>query len=201
MDDDFHMILERRAGAPQEEAQVGVGFAMITSEDPDPALSAEKGYPVFVDREFIKIVVPGDRQSVYCQPATDLDRAKYPRAYAIFKEKDKAASQGFPIEKWPQVTRSMAMTLKAMHIHTVEEMAEVSEGNLGNLGHDGRELRAKAQAFLQVASDTAAAQKIEAEKLELQNTLEAQAKQIQELSKRLEEMSGDDVTTRRRRSA
>lgn len=197
-DDEFHMILERRSGAPESENQVGVGFAMITATDPDKKLSAEKGYPVFKDREFIRIEIPGDKQSIYCQPATDIDRAKYPRAYAAFKERGKVAAEGYPVENWPQIPRTMAMTLKAMHIHTVEALAEVSDGNLGNLGHEGREMRAKAQAFLSVAKDTAAAQKIEAEKLELQTTLQAQQAQIADLSRRLKEALGGDETPSRR---
>lgn len=177
------MIMEREAGAPEHVPQVAVGFGPIPVEDPEK--TAEAGHPVFKEVEFVKIAVPGDRQSLYMQPATDRDRQRFPRAYAAFKSRESNTLEGMPIEQWPQVTRALAMTLRAMNIHTVEALAEVHDGNLGNLGQQGRELRAKAAAFLKQAKDAASSQRLAAENAGLKDQIATLQQQFEHLAARV----------------
>jgi nucleotidyltransferase/DNA polymerase involved in DNA repair len=154
---------------------------------PNKKKSEAAGYPVFDEREYCKIQVPGEKNSLVFQPATDLDRKKYPNAYAAFKNREaKPVTEGMPIEQWPQVTRSMAKSLRELNIHTVEALAAVHDGNIGKLGHDGRQLRAKAQAFLETAKAGAQDAKLAAENEKLKTMLEDQQAQINQLAKALE---------------
>ncbi len=123
--DDIPLIMEREAGTDVNTPEVGVGFGLVAVENAKK--SALAGHPVFDDREFVKIIIPGDRQSVYCQPATDRHKQRFPRAYALFKMREtQPVAEGMPIEQWPQVTRAMAFTLRAANIPTVEAYRSAS---------------------------------------------------------------------------
>lgn len=183
LNDDIPLILEREAGAPEHIPQVAVGFGLMPMQNEEK--SSKAGHPVFVDVEFVKIVVPGDKQSILCQPSTDQYRQRFPKAYAAFQNREKKVTEGFPIEQWPQVTRATAMTLKGLHIHTVEALAEVHDSNLGNLGQQGRELRSKALAFVKQSQDSAAVHKMAEREEELKSTIQALQDQIADLAKRV----------------
>lgn len=183
MTDEIPLMLEREAGLSDHYPQVAVGFGLLPMQD--SGKSEKAGHAVFVDKEFCKIVVPGDKQSVYCQPATEQHKLRFPKAYATFKSRESTSIEGFRIEEWPVVTRGTALTLKAMHIHTVEALAEVSDSNLANLGPQGRELRAKAQAFVKQAKDSAAVHKMAKREEELNSTIKALQDQITDLANRV----------------
>lgn len=183
MQDEIPVMLEREAGAPDHVPQVVVGFGFHPMENPQK--SAEAGHPVYDNIEFFKLVVPGDKQSLHLQPATERDRAMFPRAYAAFKQREDRPPEGIPIEEWPQITRAQALTYRAMNIPTVEALAAVHDGNIDKLGHDGRTWRTRAIAFLAQAKDTAAAQKYAAENETLKDQIAGMQQQINELAARV----------------
>ena len=164
--EEIPLMMEVDATAPQGCPGQLVGFGFQTQDDRKE--SAKKGYPCHKDVVFVKIINPGDNKTVYCQPASQSHKDRFPRAWQAFQNRDKNPETGYAIEQWPQVPRSLAMTLRAMGIHTVEALSQVHDGNIGALGQQGRDLRAKAAAFLRVATDSAEAQKIAAEKETLQ---------------------------------
>jgi hypothetical protein len=185
MSDDCQMMMEREFGLPESFNPIQVGFYL--KPVPDKAKSKEAGYPVFRDKEYFMKIVPGDKNSEYNQPATDIDRRQFPRAYAAFKNREITPIQeGFPIEQWPQLSRGEAMTLKSAAIFSVEALAAVNDGNIGKLGHKGREWRTQAQAFLAIAKDSAASQKLAAENQHLKDQMAAMQSQIDMLSKTAE---------------
>ena len=199
MSDEIPMIMEREAGAPPGVPMVAVGFGMVPSQSKKK--SAVAGYPVFEDREFVKITIPGDKGYLFLQPATELHKQRFPNAYAAFKRRTSdAAVDGMPIEQWPQVTRSTALTLKAMNIHSVEALASVHDGNINKLGNEGRALRAKAQAFLEVAKDSAATQKMADENRKLTEMIEEQQRQIKQLAAKIEQGSSTPPRKKRKRT-
>lgn len=184
-DDNCPMIMERELGLPEHVPQVMVGFCVEATEDRKKTAAA--GYPVFTEREFCKIIIPGDKQSLYYQPATDEKRRKFPRAYQAFKTREtQPIVEGMPIGEWPQITRAQAMTFRAANIHTVEALAAVHDGNIDKIGSNARDLRTKAQAFLAVAKDSAAAQKLATENQHLRDQMAAMQEQINTLAKALE---------------
>jgi hypothetical protein len=180
--DDVVMGLEREAGMAEHVPQIGVGFCLYPLKD--DAESEKNGREIFRDVEFVKIIVPGDRESVVFQPATAEHKRRFPLAYRRFKEQEQVAQEGTPIEAWPAIGRGLALTLKAAGIPTVEALANVHDGNLDKLGHGIRELRAKAQGFIAQASNAAAAQTLAKEKQQLLDVianLQAQVRELAEL--------------------
>lgn len=178
--DDIAIMTEREAGMPESCPMVGVGFCLYPLED---AGATEKaGHPVFKDVEFVKIQVPGDRDSIVFQPASGEHKRRFPIAYQRFQQQKVVAQEGLPIEHWPMVTRAVAWTLKAAGIPTVEALAEVHDGNLEKLGTGMRDLRAKARAYLDNAKSSAAAQQLAREKQQLIDLVENLQGQIRQLA-------------------
>ena len=181
-DDNCPMMMEREFGAPEGVPQIAVGFCMVPKEDKNKTKVA--GYPVFREQEYVKLIVPGDKNSEYFQPAKDKDRKTFPNAYQAFKNREsKPVVEGMPIEQWPQVTRAVAMTLRAAGIHTLEALAAVHDGHIGKLGNNAHELRPKAQAFIATAKDSAAAIALAADNQKLLDQIAAMQAQLNELAK------------------
>lgn len=178
--DDFPMTMEREAGAPENVAALAVAFGMYPMID--KKASKKAGHDVYRDVEHIKAVVPGDKFSLHFQPATDLDRKRFPQAYKAFQGREQKVTTGMPIEEWAPINRSFAMTLRATHIHTVEALAEVHDSQIDRLGSNARELRAKAKAWLSDAKNSAASMEAAAREKALQDQLAAMQAQIAALS-------------------
>ncbi len=186
LDEEIPLILERDVTAPEGTNGQLVGFGNQVVSDAHQ--SRKKGYPVHKEVPFFKCITPGDSKTVYCQPAQDSHKERFPRAWAAFQNRTTNPIQGMPIEQWPQLTRALAWTFRSMGIHTVEALAEIHDGNIGTLGQQGREWRAKAKAFLQIANDTAASQQLAAREEVLRRELDEKQKMIVDLASRIESL-------------
>lgn len=127
------------------------------------AESEKVGRPLYKDVPFIKIMFPGDKNKLINRPVrfegngvepSDTDR--FPRQWDAYQKQQEQPILGTPITEWPQITKSQALELKGLNIHTVEMLANVSDGALQNIGMGARELRSKAQAWIAQATDHAA---------------------------------------------
>ena len=189
MYDDIPMIMELEAGLPSHATPVAVGFGLHPKKDSKASEAA--GRPIFKEVEYVRIVTPGERNTVFCQPATEQHKRRFPKAYAAFKAGSAVAEQGTPLEQWPQMTRGQVLSFRAIGIHTVEALAAVHDGNIEALGHGGRELREKAIAYIRQAEDTAAVQKLAAEKQAMADQMALLQAQITDLAARLEAAEAD----------
>ncbi|MGG1947105.1 chromosome partitioning protein ParA [Trinickia sp. NRRL B-1857] len=158
------------------------------------AESEKQGRPIYKDTPYIEINFPGDRTKKIYRPVkmeTDhqspSDPVRFPRQWAAFMEQRTQVQEGTPIEQWGPLTRSQAMELKGMHIHTVEQLAGISDQNLTWLG--ARELRDKAEAWLKQASSGKEVLRLEAENAQLKEDLAMKSEQIRDLNERFEAMS------------
>lgn len=179
--DDFPMEMEREAGAMEHISPLAVGFGLYPVLD--SGKTREAGHDVYKDVEFVKIAVPGDKSSLFFQPAREEHRRRFPKSYAAFKNREQSPTSGMPIENWAPINRSLALTLKSLHINTVEALAVVNDSLVDRLGTGGRELREKAKAWLTEAKEGAASLRLAAEKQALQDQLLAMQAQIAALQK------------------
>lgn len=159
------------------------------------AESEKQGRPIFKDVPHIKIHFPGDRTKQIFRPVkmegdfqmpSDPDR--FPRQWSQFVAKAEQVQTGTPIEQWGPLTRSQAMEFKAMHIHTVEQLAGISDNNLTWLG--AREMRERAKGWLAQADGgkevirlQSIVEHLEADKADLQ-------RQLKELADRMDAFDG-----------
>jgi hypothetical protein len=183
-DDGFPMIMEREVSLPEGVPPVAVSFGLYPMQD--EAKTAEAGHPVFVDREFVKIAVPGDKHSLLFQPATAKHKERFPRAWEAYQKRATTPLEGTPLEQWPLISRGLALTLRAIHIHTVEALAAIHDGNLQSIGFNAREWREKAKAYIAQAKDTAVAQKLATDNQKQADIIADLQRQLVDLANRVE---------------
>ena len=146
--------------------------------------SEQEGRPIFEEREYIKIIVPGDSKTTVDCPVTDEFRGRFEKQYEKFKKGLAQAVEGTPLEMWPQMTVGLCAELKAMNISTVDQLAALDDSKAQKI-MGSHELRRKAQLFLSAAKGEAENNKITAElqkrddeiallKMQMQHILEAQ---------------------------
>jgi hypothetical protein len=132
--------------------------------------SEQEGHPVFEDKEMVRIVTPGDKNSVVEERVKDHHRREYARQYEAFKSGETLTVEGMPLKEWPPLSPAMVANLRAINIVTVEQLSQVDDGRLDNLGMGGRTLREKARLWLEQASGGAPLTRLQAEN----ETLKAQ---------------------------
>jgi hypothetical protein len=114
--------------------------------------SKQAGRDIFEDREFVRILIPGDRRSAPVEPVNDEHKKRWPREYEAFKAGTEAPLEGTPLADWPQIGRARVEELAYFHIRTVEQLAAVNDAQLQQLGMGARGEREKAKVFLEVAA-------------------------------------------------
>lgn len=121
------------------------------------AKSEEAGRPIVEDVEYIEIMQPGNKDNIYCQPATDMDKSRFAQHYQMWKARtsdDDPQLIGTPLAEWSGVTRSQAEELQFFNVRTVEQLANMADSNTGNMmGLIG--LKEKAKKYLASSADIA----------------------------------------------
>lgn len=130
--------------------------------------SEEMGSPQYEDRLYVKIVQPLNRNSEVHRPATEDDKRRWPIRWRQFQDGQEQIGTGTPLKEWPLLGPSQVMMLIGLGIKTVEQLADVSDVNLNTLGMGARELRTKAQTWLENAKDGAPLQAALAAKADLE---------------------------------
>lgn len=175
-----------RPGAGDDKLYVQFYMSFVKDE----AKSLEEGRPVFKDTEFCKIICPGDRLNIIDRPATVVDKKRFSKHYAAFKQDSVQRVDGTPLTEWPVVTRGMAEELKYFGFITVEQLAGANDTNGANLPMF-HTLKAKAAAYLELAKGSTAPIETLTKKLEesdmrnkaMQESLDVLQAQVRALSK------------------
>lgn len=125
--------------------------------------SAVEGRPIFDDIEVVDIRYPGSRNygtfpvgqmshwinDPYTgeqRPITYAER--FVRQYRQFKEHQEQTKSGTPLEFAGFLTAGRQAELKAQNIYTIEALSAIEGSELKNLGPGGRELKNKAQEYI-----------------------------------------------------
>ena len=124
--------------------------------------SAQEGRPIFDEVEFVRIIIPGDTKTLIDTKVNAEHRTRFAEMYDRFKKGLTQSTSGTPLEVWPQMTVGQVAELKAMHISTVEQLADLPDA-LAQKIMGSHQLRQKAQAFLDAAAGDAKNSKMAAE--------------------------------------
>lgn len=170
----------------------GGGDKLYVTFDLHPRLnetkSADAGRPVYDDVEYVRIIVPGDKQNEIHRPAKDADRRKYAKQYAAFKSGAREAQTGQPLSEWAAIPASQVKELAHFHVYTVEQLANLSDGNIMNIGPI-RALVQKAKDYLEQARGNAPLEKMRAQLQEKDNRIATMEKQLSDMGRRLDELN------------
>lgn len=186
------------------DSSLYVQFYMESVKNEEATL--EEGRPIYYDKEYVKIIPVGDKNTVVCRPV-DLngrngmppDNVRWPTQYAAFKNQQEQPQEGTPLEQWPPLTKSQVMMFKAANVHTVEQLSSVSDQNLTNLGMGARQFRDAAKSYIENAKSGAIPMKAQKEIDDLKAQVEALKNQLQgfgntEPKKRKGKVGGKNTT-------
>jgi hypothetical protein len=190
IDHDEAMRLASLASQQDVDAnKLAVKFEMRPTRD-DAKSKAEKR-PIFVDQEWVSIMVRGDKSNIVDHPVEQADRERFPKQYLAFRSNLTEIPEGMPLTEWPIVTKSMCEELKYFQVFTVEQLAALSDGNLKNVGPYAH-LRQKARDYIEKAKSTTPLAEMRDELAKRDSTIEMLTRQVAELgemTKRLQEQS------------
>jgi len=146
------------------------------------ASSEKEGRPIFRDVEWLDIHIAGDKNTQVSRKVTDFDKQRFSAEYNAFKRGQEAPVEGTPLQEWALLRPAQVSELLAMRFRSVEDVAGMPDTAVQKIGMGGRELKKKAQAWLDSASNGAVSQKLVAEN-------ERQASEIGMLKEQLQAMN------------
>lgn len=151
--------------------------------------TATEGRPIYDDMPFVRIVTPGNRDSVIDRPTRPDDKFRFSKQYAMFVAGESEIGNGTRLEEWSPMPRSMVEELRYFNFRTVEHVAEAGDAVLSKMP-GLREWQARAVAFLAAAKDSAVVTRAEADKKELQSQIDVLKQTIEDMAKLKDAPSG-----------
>lgn len=149
---------------------------------PNEVKSLEAGHPVYDDREYITIIVPGDKNSIVHRPVWAQDKNRFARQYAAFKQGQSQEVSGLPLSMWGGMKLSQAKEFEYFNVKTVEQLAEMSDGH-GQQIHGFQELKKRAKDYIAYTKE-------QQPLLEMRKEVEERDIQIATLTQQFGELSG-----------
>ena len=185
MEADFGMTQQamREHDRHQGDENLYVSFFMHPLQNKGKTL--EEGRPIFVDTEYVRIMVPGDKGNVVMREVREDDKRRFPTQYAAFKNDEAEIVEGTPLDKWNLVSAAQVEELKYFGIRTVENLANVTDTNAQKFMGINI-LRTKAREYIEAAATDAPIAQLQEELSTRDATIEEQGTLIADLTSRLE---------------
>ena len=143
--------------------------------------SEKAGRPIFADVIYCEYYPAGNTLVRMDVPAHESHKQRFAKQWAYYQttQNEDTGGAGTPLSQWAILSPADVENLRGMKVQTIENIAAMSDGALQTLGMgvagmSAHVLRARAQAYLGSAQDSALPQ--------------AQAAEIAEMKKQLEEM-------------
>lgn len=173
------------ANPSAQEQQVSVSFyneaVHMTYE------SEKQGRPIFQDMPHVRIIIPGDKNTMIERKATAPDKQMYPYAWSRFQQGETTGNIGTPLEQWPQITRSQVKEARYFEVNTVEQLSMISDEHITKLGMGFRSLRQSAKDYLEAAKTGAIESALAAKNARQQDEMDALKAQVASLAAALAE--------------
>lgn len=130
-----------------------------------------EGRPIFESVEYVRILTPGDKDTVIDRPVNKLDRYVWADRYRAFRNGQEQGGDGTPLSQL--VSPERVRELEHFGLITIEMLADVPDSNLGRLGFHARSEREKARNYLAVMKGNAPVAELKAENEALKARLDA----------------------------
>lgn len=166
-----------------QDARLRIQFSMYP--ELDQAATAAEGRPIYVEKEYITIMVPGDRDIVH-RKVWQRDLERFPQQYAAFKNKqNQDAVSGTPLKMVPWLTLGQVKELEYFNCTTLEQLANMPDSHATKFLAINQ-LKKLAQDHLQAAKEAAPLTKMRAELDARDFQIAALQKQVADMGKILE---------------
>jgi hypothetical protein len=171
-----------------------LGVVFYTRVVEDAERTQAEGRRCFREREYIKIMVPGDRYNTIDRPVqttgtipTD-DRLRFAKQYERFKQqKQQTAHEGTPLSLWPAIPGPLAEELRFLNIFSVEQLAGLADTYVSKLPM-GQSWKQRAQEFLAALKDQEAINKLNAQLTERDTRIDALEKAIADQAEQIRKL-------------
>lgn len=118
-----------------------------------PGKSREAGRPVFEDQVFVKIYQPGEeRYNIVVKRATQDVVRQWPRQWAAFQQNRTHVPDGTPVTLLYPEKPSIARTLQAHGVYTMEQLVDLSGTAIDNIGMGCQGWVNEAEKYLKAAT-------------------------------------------------
>ena len=155
--------------------------------------SNKAGRPIFVERPFVKIIVPGDRLNQVDSPVYPYHKMRFPELWAKFEAGMEQPETGTPLKEMPWISIAIAEELAAFQIRTVEQLAGLNDALTTKIMGVGM-LKQKAQAFLDAAEADQQNSQLQAALKERDSKIDLMQKQMIEMQTYIESQKAASAT-------
>jgi hypothetical protein len=148
--------------------------------------SALEGRPIFEEREYIMIMVPGDKDSIVHRPAMESDKMRFQDRYERWKSKvGDQINTGTPLKMVPWLNSSQVKELEYFNVYSLEQLAALSDSHAQKfMGINA--LRQRAKDAIQAAKEAAPLATIRAEIEAKDNQLQVAIQAVKDQAVRIE---------------
>jgi len=115
--------------------------------------SEEAGRPIYDEKPYIRIMVPGNRSNVVDRPVREDDKRRFKQYWDAWAAGRQNAESGTPLSAWPAMSKAQVEELGFFNIRTVEQLSNVNDSELQKFS-GLLVLKQKAQAFMDLAEGT-----------------------------------------------
>lgn len=158
----------------EDDAKLHVEFFMqpvyqqFISENTDPPRK------IYEDSEFIKIFIPGDKQTNIIRQTFPNDKLRWPQQYARFKQGLTDQVIGTPLSSMPTINEAKIKEYEFFNIRTIEQLAECADGSqCGQAMRGFHDDKRKAVQFVEAAKGSAPVKELREELDQLRAELAA----------------------------
>lgn len=156
--------------------------------------SAKQGRPIYDEREFVMIMVPGDKESIVHRPVWEKDRQRFPKQYQAFRNKlTQETASGTPLRMATFLNACQLKELEYFNCYTVEQLANLPDAHSSKF-MGLQKMKQLAIDYLTAAKETAPMTTLRAEIDKKDRELAAANLAIEEQAKRLKAL--EDLVTR-----
>lgn len=189
---DFAMARVDKSLAVHHGDDAGLWVEFIRKAVQNNAKSTEAGRPIFDEFDYIEITTPGGKSKV-SRKANEEDKKRFSSHWELYQAKQNGATGdmviGTPIDQWPALSTGQVHEFRAIGIRTVDQIANLNDQGIQAIGMGGRELKARAQAFLAKASGNAEFEGLAAENERLSEQVALQKTQMEDMAARVEALT------------
>ena len=172
----------------QKQAEADKALFVQFNMEPHQSMvkSAAEGRPIFEEKEYIMIMVPGDKDSIVHRPALDTDKRRFADRYERWKQKvGDHVNTGTPLKMVPWLNSSQVKEMEYFNVYTLEQLASLSDSHAQRfIGINA--LRQRAKDAVQAAKEAAPLSAIRAEIEAKDEQLAAALQAIKDQAARIE---------------
>lgn len=137
---------EHLAAMRYDPKGVAIRFFMKPQIDVDKSIVENR--PIFVEKEFVEIQIPGNKDEIRVREVRWYDKEHHPVEYAAFKARGETAVIGTPLDHLPSIGEAQKAELRYYGVKTVEQLAGLPDGEAQKF-FGIQEARRKAREFME----------------------------------------------------